>query len=233
VSRRTRRPELLAAFDRLARRDLRDELAMRAILAAKLRAESTFVDVGANTGQWTKEALRCAPGGRHLAFEPVPALHEEMTRALPEVDVREVALGEEIGTARFCHFAGMPAWSGLRQRPEVAPQTGRPAWIRVRVSRLDDEIGDLAPAVVKIDVEGGELAVLRGATATIARSQPLVVFEHQPEAAALYGHTSSEVWAFFDERGMRIFDQQGGGPYALGAFEAAARDLVVNWLAVP
>src|SRR5688500_17081728 len=85
VSRRTRRPELLAAFDRLARRDLRDELAMRAILAAKLRAESTFVDVGANTGQWTKDALRCAPGGRHLAFEPVPALHEEMTRALPEV----------------------------------------------------------------------------------------------------------------------------------------------------
>ena len=187
VSRRTGRPELLATFDATARRDLRDELAIRPILAASLGSASTFVDVGANVGQWTAEAVRCAPAGRHVAFEPVPPVVEELRRTFPDVDVRGVALADEAGTAEFCYFAGMPGWSGLRQRPEVAPEVGRPTWIQVPVSRLDDEIGDLAPAVIKIDVEGNELAVLRGGAATIARTRPVVVFEHQSVASQLYG----------------------------------------------
>jgi FkbM family methyltransferase len=223
----------MAAFDQVARRDLRDELAMRAILAAKLGPTSTFVDVGANVGQWTAEAVRCAPAGRHIAFEPIPALQQHIRRALPSVDVRGVALAQSSGAADFCYFTGMPGWSGLRQRPEVDPQQGRPTWIPIRVSRLDDEIGDLSPTVIKIDVEGNELAVLLGAANTVATTRPLVVFEHQPEAARLYGHASPEIWTFFDQLGMRVFDQQGGGPYSLREFESQARHLLINWLAVP
>lgn len=233
LSRRTGRPELLATFDTNARRDLRDELAIRPILAATLRSASTFVDVGANVGRWTAEAVRCAPAGRHMAFEPSPAVMETLRRRFPQVDVRAVALADEGGTADFCYFERMPGWSGLRQRPEVDPRVGHPTWITVALSRLDDEIGDLSPALIKIDVEGNELAVLRGGAATIARTRPVVVFEHEGSASRLYGHASKDVWAFFDGLGMRIFDQQGGGPYPTDAFAAAAERLTINWLAVP
>ena len=44
---------------------------------------------------------------------------------------------------------------------------------------------------------------------------------------------SPDVWTFFDGLGMRIFDQQGGGPYDADAFAAAAARQTINWVAVP
>ncbi len=231
VSRRVGRPELLAAVSPQARQSQYDALAVNAVLAGTLRADATYVDVGTNRGQVLREALRVAPHGRHVAFEPIPALAAEVARAFPSVDCRALALGERSQTTQFCHFTALDGWSGLRRQPQVSDERGRPQYITVQVSTLDEQLAGIVPAVLKIDVEGAERGVLEGARATLARARPLVILEHTAEAAALYDTTSDAVWDLAYELGYRIFAVTGEGPFARGQLNAATG--TVNWLLVP
>jgi FkbM family methyltransferase len=219
ASRRLGRPELLAAFSTPDRQALREELAIRAILAAALPRDATYVDVGANRGQVLREAVRVAPAGRHLAFEPIPALAASLAASFAGVDCRQRALGARAHTARFC------------RSPEVSDEQGKPEYIDVEVSTLDAEIGELLPRVVKIDVEGSELDVLEGARTLLAEAKPLVIFEHVAPAAALYDATPQSIWELLAELGYEVFAVTGEGPFDARAFAQSAT--VVNWLARP
>ncbi len=231
LSRRLSRPELMGALYPGARRAEDEELAMGAILAAALRADATYVDVGTNRGQLLREAVRVAPRGRHVAFEPIPALAAELKRAFPAVDCRRLALAGAPEVTQFCYFAGLDGWSGLRRNPEINDARGRPEYITVTVSTLDAELAGLRPSVIKIDVEGAEVAVLEGGRAVLAGAGPVVIFEHVPAAAALYGGSSLALWELLDGLGYQIFTVTGEGPFAQDAFAGASG--VVNWLARP
>jgi FkbM family methyltransferase len=231
LGRRMGRPELVATFYVGARRLLHEEIAVQAVLAALLRPGATYVDVGTNRGQLLGAALRAAPKGRHIAFEPIPELAGEVRRAFPHVDTRQLALSAEAGTAEFCHFKTMDGWSGLHRSPEVSDERGHPEYIQVRLSTLDAELSGVTPRVVKIDVEGAELDVVRGGRQALARSKPFVIFEHVAAAAALYGSPSTALWDAFDELGYEVFSITGEGPLTRDAFAAASG--VVNWLARP
>jgi FkbM family methyltransferase len=231
LARRLQRPELVATFYAGARQLLHEEIAVQAVLAALLRPDATYVDVGTNRGQLLGEALRVSPAGRHIAFEPIPELAAQVRRDFAQVDTRELALSAQPGTAEFCHFKTMDGWSGLRRSPEVSDERGHPQYIQVRLSTLDAELADASPRVVKIDVEGAELDVVRGGREVLARSRPFVIFEHVAAAAALYGSPSTLLWDSFAELGYDVFSITGDGPFARDAFAAASG--VVNWLARP
>jgi FkbM family methyltransferase len=231
ASRRLGRPELLAAVDAGTLREQREEIAIRAVLASSLRGDSTYVDVGANQGQVLSSAVRIAPQGHHFAFEPVPSLAAQLRRSFPQVDCRELALAAVPETASFCHFRRLDGWSGLRRSPEVSDRRGEPEYITVRVSTMDAELREVVPSVIKIDVEGAELAVLEGGRTVLARAHPLLIFEHVSEAAALYGADSESIWDLLTGLGYRIYAITGEGPFARSAFAQAAT--IVNWLAVP
>jgi FkbM family methyltransferase len=230
VSRRLGRPELLAAVDRNARIAQREAVGMGAVLAALLRGDSTYVDVGTNRGQVLAEAARVAPSATLIAFEPIPALAAEVARRFPRVDCRPKALGARPQTAEFCHFRKLDGWSGLRRSPEISDGEGDPEYITVEVSTLDAELAQAEPALIKIDVEGNELAVLEGGRELLARVHPALIFEHVGAAASLYGYSSQALWDLLDGLGYKTFTVTGDGPVARGDF---ARDAsVVNWLAV-
>jgi len=231
LSRRLSRPELVSAFYPLARRDEHEALAIRAVLASVLRTDASYVDVGTNRGQVLREAMRIAPAGRHLAFEPVPELAAVVERDFPAVECRRLALGAQPGEARFCHFRALDGFSGLRRSPEVSDERGRPEFIDVTVSTLDAELDGIEPRVVKIDVEGAELDVLRGGRAVLAASRPVLLLEHVASAAALYGASSGEVWDLLRDHGYEIYSVTGDGPAARASFGSSER--VVNWLARP
>jgi FkbM family methyltransferase len=232
TSRRFERPELLAAVDRHARLELRGELAMRAVLAASLREDSTYVDVGTNRGQVLAQAALLAPRARLIAFEPVPELAAQLRASFPSLDCRELALGATEGSAEFTHFRKLDGWSGLQRSPEISDERGAPEQIEVRVSTLDRELAaGPGPDVLKIDVEGGELDVLRGGRETLARSRPLIVFEHVAAAAALYGAASGELWDELSALGYEVLALTGGPPLDRAAFCAPGDE--VNWLARP
>jgi FkbM family methyltransferase len=231
ASRRLGRPELLAAVDAGARQAQREEVGIKAVLAAALHGGGTYVDIGTNRGQVLREAVRIAPRGRHVAFEPIPALAAAVARAFPDVDCRCKALGARPASAEFFHYRELDGWSGLRRRPEISDRRGRPELITVEVSTLDAELAGISPSVVKIDVEGAEDAVLQGASGVLTRARPLVIFEHVYDAAALYGTQPGAPWDTLTELGYEIFSVTGDGPF--GRSDFAAGGTVVNWLATP
>jgi FkbM family methyltransferase len=132
----------------------------------------TVVDVGANRGQFLLVAARRFPRADLLAFEPLPAAGQVVRRALGRrpVEVFAMALAATAGTA-ILHVARADDSSSLlpisARQTSTFPGTDEVDRIEVRTARLDEVLvaPDLArPILLKIDAQGGELAVLQGAT---------------------------------------------------------------------
>lgn len=231
VSRRLDRPELLAAVDPVARQADNDAIAINAVLASSLREGSVYVDVGTNRGQVLGEAVRIAPHARHIAFEPIPTLAEIVRTRFPSVDCRPLALAGEPEVTQFCYFRKLDGWSGLRRSPEITDERGAPEFIEVTVSTLDAELSDMVPTVIKIDVEGAELAVLEGGSSMLQAARPILIIEHVPQAGELYGASSEDLWDLLDSLAYTVYAITGEGPFTRASF--AAEQTVVNWLTVP
>jgi FkbM family methyltransferase len=231
VSRRLGRPELLAALYPRALQALREETGISAVLASALRSDATYVDVGANRGQVLREAVRVAPRGQHVAFEPIPSLASELRLAFPAVDCRQMAVGARRETAEFCHFTKLDGWSGLRRSPQISDERGEPEYITVDVSTLDAEVGDLVPSVIKIDVEGAELDVIEGGRSLLSTARPVIIVEHVAATASLYGIPLGAPWDLLTELHYEIFSVTGAGPFTRSAF--VENSTIVNWLAIP
>jgi FkbM family methyltransferase len=214
-----------------ARRNRLDDQHQRLLMSFCLAADANCVDVGAHSGTLLSEMIRCAPEGRHIAFEPLPHKAAELRRAFPDVDVRELALSDEPGESEFVHVATNPQLSGLRQRDYPGQQ--RLERLTVTTARLDDALpAGYAPALLKIDVEGAELLVLRGAERTLRAHRPIVCFEHGAGAAEHYATApSAAIHDLLADVGLRIFDIDGHGPYTRDRFVAAFHRPVWNWVA--
>lgn len=183
-----------------------------AVMQRVLRADSNAIDVGCHEGVVLKQMLRRSPRGVHHAFEPLPAFAEGLRRAFAgnrSVHVHEVALSDREGEATFTHVVTNPGYSGLKQRRYDRPdETLRE--IRVRTARLDDVLPkDHRVDFVKIDVEGAELLVLRGAIETLRRCRPTMVFEHGPGAADCYGARPEDLHDLLVQQcGLAVFTMQ-------------------------
>ena len=143
--------------------------------ALKLAARegATILDVGANVGSYTMLLARWVGDGGHVyAFEPAAASRAGLERHLHinglsgRVTVRPEAITDRTGTAAFLD-AGTHGDNRLVPAA-TADTTSVPALT------LDDfcEAQRIAPDVIKIDIEGAELAALRGARRTIAARGP-------------------------------------------------------------
>ena len=195
---------------------------MRRLIAFAVEHDACCIDIGAHRGAVLDEMLRVAPEGHHLAFEPIPQLASELRVAFPGVEIHELALSDHSGTASFAHVHGSAeGWSGLRFRPLPGGAQAEVEQITVRVEPLDTVLDpELAPALIKIDVEGAERQVLEGARRTLTRHHPILIFEHGSGSAEAYGSGPTDVHGLLGELGYRIFDLDGGGPYPLERFTA-------------
>ncbi len=201
-----------------ARRDRRDMRALRRLMALTLAEDAACVDVGANVGAVLRHMVEYAPRGRHVAFEPLPELAELLGREFPGVDVRNAAVSDHTGEATFYRVRGRETRSSLRTLDAPEEQLEP---ITVAVAALDTALPeDLAPALIKVDVEGAEEQVLRGAAETLARHRPTVVFEHD-KSARHFGTTSEAIVGLLAAAGLRVFDIKGRGPYDGAALERA------------
>lgn len=202
------------------KRNRRDDENLRVLMAAVLASDSCCVDVGANIGTVLEDIVAIAPEGRHIAYEPLPELSAELDARFPSVEVRNAALSDHAGESVFQRVRRAPAQSGFRA---LTGEDEDIEQISVRVERLDDVLPDgFVPTLIKIDVEGAEEQVLRGALDTIRRHRPVIAFEHGNGAAA-YGTRPDDIFGLLcDVAGLRIFDMDGVGPYSLERFRAVA-----------
>jgi FkbM family methyltransferase len=171
-----------------------------------------------------------------VAFEAVPGKVRFLRRKFPEVDVRDVALSDQAGSATFYLNRDATGYSGLAPNPE-----GRFQRFEVSCVRLDDVVPrDRRFDFVKIDVEGAELLVLRGAPQFLARDRPVVLFECGPRGPSAFGDPPAAIYNFLTgECGYSIFflkDALGNGaPVTLAEFENALvyPFKAFNWIGIP
>lgn len=132
----------------------------------------TAIDVGAWYGPWTHWLARACR--RVVTVEANPELAEFLTRmAPPNVYIVPAAASDVAGTAELWLPDG---GKGTEGRASLSPQGSRGRLVAVDTIRLDDlDVPDVG--LVKIDVEGHELAVLRGAEALVRRWRPTLVVE--------------------------------------------------------
>jgi FkbM family methyltransferase len=165
------------------------------------------VDVGANVGVHTIRLARLAGrDGEVIAIEPDP---EVMRRTRRNVTLNELenvrligaAAGEEAGHLELYRPSPQDtnrARASLLHHPYLTGAT-----TTVPVVTLDAVCDGAPVALIKIDVEGHESAVVRGAAGTIARCAPSIVFEYAPELLDdVVGQTPFDWLA---ERGYEMF----------------------------
>ena len=208
-------------------RDRLDNENMRRLLAFTLAQDSNCIDIGAHEGVILREILRCAPNGRHIAFEPLPRFYDHLVREFPRVDVRCAALSTRGARAPSRTSRPIPATAAAASVPTRAMQIET---ITVATDRLDSLLpADYVPALIKIDVEGAEREVIEGGIETIARFRSVLIFEHGQGAADRYGPRPEHMFELLCRRaGLRIFDLDANGPYSEAEF-VAAFDLGERW----
>jgi FkbM family methyltransferase len=166
-----------------------------------VNAGDLVIDVGANIGVLTALfAHWVGPNGRIIAIEPEPvnvaALRRRMKRRdlAPIVEIVPAAAGDGNGRAQL---RITPHHPGDHQLVAVGDRAGDT--IEVDSVTLDDLLAarnGRCPSLLKIDVQGAELAVLRGARQTLTRCRPVVLIEVDRNALARAGSNEHEVSQF-------------------------------------
>jgi FkbM family methyltransferase len=159
------------------------------LLRERLRGGGDFVDVGAHIGMYSVTAALALRGrGRVLAFEPNPAARAQLEENLAlnrceNVIVCAAAVSDVVGEA-VLHVPATPdpSFSSLEGGRFAE---GEP--VAVGATTVDREVGALGlrPAVVKIDVEGAELAVVAGMERTLEARPALLVEVGESSGAEL------------------------------------------------
>lgn len=163
------------------------ELLMQA-LRGRIDPAGTCLDIGANIGN---HALFFAGYFAEVfAFEPNPrtfALLQFNAALRPNVRCFDIGLSDRAGSARLTVPAGNAGMATL-EGSAAAAHGGQS--VECRLARADDlpALRAKRVALIKIDVEGHEASVLRGAAALLARDRPVVVFEQA--AAEVQGGSS-------------------------------------------
>jgi len=156
-------------------RNLKYDILTKKILAHHLNTSSNCIDVGAHKGEILDLFLEFAKQGRH-------------------------------GNMLFNVVQDDPAYSGLQQR-KYKNEKPNIETIEVEVRKLDDVMSarDYEISLIKIDVEGGELDVLKGATEILETDKPLLIFEFGKGASEFYGTMPHHLKEFLDEHHYSIW----------------------------
>lgn len=222
----TRMQDVWEAFRRsrwpkLWRIGRKDHEALMICLPLLLKRDSNCVDVGANRADLLEYFVKLAKNGSHVAFEPLPHHADYIRKNFPAVTLHQLALSDQNGQATFFQTLGDDAYSGLKITSDAPRVTGTQE-IPVRIARLDDMLPeDYRVDLLKIDVEGAELGVLRGAQRTLNRYKPVVVFEFQKERAESYGDGPVPYWELLvEQHHYSLFRIDGIGPLTREEFLA-------------
>ncbi len=188
----------------------RYEVSKHKAIAAFLKEKSTFIDVGANKGDFSLLAAKIVGHeGTIFSIEPEPSNCEWIRKSIalnryPNIQLHQMALSDHDGLAQL--YLGENSGfhtliSGLRKRDRGS--------IPVPVRTLDhllEEVGFNQPVhMVKIDVEGAEMQVLKGATGTLSHNDDLtILMDIHPHL----GVKSEEVCAYLTDKGFSVFHER-------------------------
>jgi FkbM family methyltransferase len=182
------------------------------------RPQSTVIDVGANLGLMSVPVLQACASCRVVSFEPSPSSLPYLERTAADSAYRDrwMVVGKAVGdsAAELDFVVGSPRdalYEGFRSGDRIAG--GR--IIKVPVTTLDEEWrrwGEPDVSLIKIDVEGGEAAVMNGATALLERRHPAILVEWYAQYLARFDTRPDELLRIAERHHYRIFTVPAGVP---------------------
>jgi FkbM family methyltransferase len=155
-----------------------------------LKKDDLFVDVGANVGHYSLLAAGICEA-EVMAFEPIPSTFSKLNRNVNlnklsnKIKLFNIGIGEESSYLNFT--------INKYVMNSVAQEYDKDI-VRVEVMRLDDVLKDKTPVFLKIDVEGFEYYVLKGAPNVLAREDLKYIIIEFNFSSLKFGHTNEEIF---------------------------------------
>jgi len=191
------------------------------VLAPILTEEMTFIDVGANQGEFTLFAAKRLRKGHIIAFEPTSHMFEKLSHnvvlnGFRNIELVNQALSDKPGKlpiymprGRFRDGSYQYGLSSLYRTSTVADYVEM-----INVTTLDEYVKRTQLTrinVIKIDIEGSELFMLRGAAQTLKTFKPILVVEVGRKTCLAAGYDCKEILEFIASFGYRIEYIMPGG----------------------
>ncbi len=170
----------------------------------KLRnTKNIFADVGANIGLHTAFVKKFYPDMEIMAFDPSPfsAMYLDLTLQLNKitnVKFEKFALSDKNGKLDFYSFGEESSADALKNTNRV--HGVKPIVIEVETKKLDEvTFGSSKPTVIKMDCEGAELNILKGAINILKQTRPLIILEIHPINKKAFHVTNEDIFFFVEE----------------------------------
>jgi FkbM family methyltransferase len=183
-----------------------------------LDSNSSFIDVGANLGQYLFKADSIVSRNNIFAFEPHPALNKRLSKLFPGINLSQDALSDSEGNTQFKipYFNNREIHTrGTLKTEHIEVDETNPVLIDVHISTLDKfaEVNKIEKiSLVKIDVEGAEFDVIKGASEMIKKFHPVFIIEIEQR------HHQSNIMDF-------IMSLEEMGQYTCCYFDTLAQEL--------
>jgi FkbM family methyltransferase len=194
------------------------EAAELAFVEVFLRPGMTALDIGAHNGLYSLLASKkVGPQGRVISFEPSPRERKALRLNLAlnwstNVSVQRMALGSEAGEVDFYVVGGSETGCNSLRPPAVQAETQK---MRVKTISLDEFLRRRTIQrvdFIKLDTEGAELEILRGARKLLsAKPRPVLLVEVAEIRTAPWGYSAREILNFMEQLEYLWFDIRPDG----------------------
>jgi FkbM family methyltransferase len=170
-------------------------------LVKTLPKDCICVDVGANEGQILQYLYNHCSAGKIYAIEPIHHLAKYLKRKYKRATVYQVALSEQEGEMEFFYMPNRPALSGLSVRNLEEQKQEK---LIVPVKTINNLFKNVPVGFIKIDVEGAEYQVLKGASDILRTYKPLIVFESGHGGMEYFNQTPESLYELLEQANYKI-----------------------------
>lgn len=175
-----------------------DQLATK-LVTRLCQPQKTFIDVGAHIGSIIS-SVKCHDSSINIiAIEAIPDKVKKLKNKHNDITIHDCAVGDSEGLVTFYVNTIESGYSSLSEPSQSNKH--KTVEIQVPIKCLEDIVLDSNIDVIKIDVEGAELGVLRGAKTLISNNRPTIMFESAP-VDGLY--TKADIYKWFVEQDYKI-----------------------------
>jgi FkbM family methyltransferase len=166
-----------------------------------LKPEMTFVDVGANQGEYSLFAAKRLSKGTVMAFEPLASIREVFEENIRlngfnNIQVFDCGLSDKNGSLDFHEIEGPDEGLGTLYLGDKKSKSV----IRIPLRSLDEIVQELSiPKIdfIKLDIEGGELNALKGSVETIRKYKPVIMIEINDATYKAAGYSTADIENLF------------------------------------
>ena len=168
-----------------------------------LRTKDVFMDVGANVGEYALLASGICRS-RSIAIEPIPSTYDRLVANVKlnglenHIECLNIGLGRQDTTLQF-----IDSPYSVMNRPVADFDKSTHPQVTVKIKSLDEiAVSEGMPILLKIDVEGFELEVLKGACQCLEDERLMAIIIELNGSGQKYGFTDDQVFSFLVDKGF-------------------------------